>query len=157
LLGALRSCALANFFGVAMTCKSCASGKQEYFSGELSVAFLPIEKLQLGLVHIIQKIAGSVRRALANVGSRSVARNFFSTQYVHVVFHATSPVSPTHRSDHLTRSVRRRTASFKSPYRTSSGNLACCLAKETEILGAKHNLLCEARLSLWEPDPQTLE
>jgi hypothetical protein len=39
-----------------MACKSCASDKQEYFSGELSVAFLPIEKIQLAPVHIVQKI-----------------------------------------------------------------------------------------------------
>jgi hypothetical protein len=39
-----------------MACKSCASDKQEYFSGKLSVAFLAIEKLKLAPVHVIQKI-----------------------------------------------------------------------------------------------------
>jgi len=43
-----------------MTRKSCASDKQEYFSGELSVAFLPIEKLQLAW--IIHDFAGGKRK-----------------------------------------------------------------------------------------------
>jgi len=39
-----------------MACKSCASEKQQYFSGELSVAFLAIEKLEKGPVYVVQKI-----------------------------------------------------------------------------------------------------
>jgi hypothetical protein len=39
-----------------MACKSCGSDKQQYFSGELSVAFLAIEKLKRAPVYVIQKI-----------------------------------------------------------------------------------------------------
>ena len=39
-----------------MACKSCGSEKQQYFSGELSVAFLAIEKLKRDPVYVIQKI-----------------------------------------------------------------------------------------------------
>ena len=39
-----------------MACKSCGSEKQQYFSGELSVAFLAIEKLKQAPVYVIQKI-----------------------------------------------------------------------------------------------------
>jgi hypothetical protein len=39
-----------------MACKSCASGKQNYFSGELSLAFPTIAKLKLAPVYIIQKV-----------------------------------------------------------------------------------------------------
>ena len=39
-----------------MACKSCASEKQQYFSGELSVAFLSIEKLKQAPIYVVQKI-----------------------------------------------------------------------------------------------------
>jgi len=39
-----------------MACKSCASEKQQNFSGEFSVAFRPIKKLNLAPVNFIQKI-----------------------------------------------------------------------------------------------------
>jgi hypothetical protein len=39
-----------------MACKSCASEKQQYFTGELSVAFLAVEKLKKGPVYVVQKI-----------------------------------------------------------------------------------------------------
>ncbi len=39
-----------------MACKSCGSEKQRYFSGELSVAFLAIEKLKQAPVYVVQKI-----------------------------------------------------------------------------------------------------
>lgn len=39
-----------------MACKSCASEKQQYFSGELSVAFLAIEKLKKGPIYIVRKV-----------------------------------------------------------------------------------------------------
>jgi hypothetical protein len=39
-----------------MACKSCASEKQQYFSGELSVAFLAIERLKKDSVYVVQKI-----------------------------------------------------------------------------------------------------
>jgi len=39
-----------------MACKSCASEKQQYFSGELSVAFLAVEKLQKDPVYVVQNI-----------------------------------------------------------------------------------------------------
>jgi len=39
-----------------MACKSCASEKQQYFSGELSVAFLAVDKLQKDPVYVVQKI-----------------------------------------------------------------------------------------------------
>ena len=39
-----------------MACKSCASEKQQDFSGELSVAFLAIEKLKKDPVYVVQKI-----------------------------------------------------------------------------------------------------
>jgi hypothetical protein len=39
-----------------MACKSCGSEKQQNFSGELSVAFLAIEKLKQDPVYVIQKI-----------------------------------------------------------------------------------------------------
>ena len=39
-----------------MACKSCASEKQQYFSGELSVAFLAVEKLKQAPVYVVQKI-----------------------------------------------------------------------------------------------------
>ena len=39
-----------------MACKSCASENQQYFSGELSVAFLPIEKLKQAPVYVVQRI-----------------------------------------------------------------------------------------------------
>ena len=39
-----------------MACKSCGSEKQQYFSGELSVAFLAIEKLKQSPVYVVQKI-----------------------------------------------------------------------------------------------------
>ena len=39
-----------------MACKNCASERQQYFSGELSVAFLAIEKLNQTPVYVIQKI-----------------------------------------------------------------------------------------------------
>jgi len=39
-----------------MACKSCASEKQQNFSGEFSVAFRPIEKVNLAPVNFIQKI-----------------------------------------------------------------------------------------------------
>lgn len=39
-----------------MACKKCASEKQQYFSGELSVAFLAIEKLKQSPVYVVQKI-----------------------------------------------------------------------------------------------------
>jgi len=47
---------LADLLGVAMACKSCGSEKQRYFSGELSVAFLAIEKLKQAPVYVVQKI-----------------------------------------------------------------------------------------------------
>jgi hypothetical protein len=39
-----------------MACKKCASEKQQHFSGELSVAFLAIEKLKQSPVYVTQKI-----------------------------------------------------------------------------------------------------
>ena len=39
-----------------MACKSCGSEKQQYFSAELSVAFLAVEKLKHAPVYVIQKI-----------------------------------------------------------------------------------------------------
>ena len=39
-----------------MACMKCASEKQQYFSGELSVAFLAIEKLKQSPVYVVQKI-----------------------------------------------------------------------------------------------------
>jgi len=39
-----------------MACKSCASEKQQGFSGEMSVAFQPIKKLKQAPVYFIQKI-----------------------------------------------------------------------------------------------------
>ncbi len=39
-----------------MACKKCASEKQQYFPGELSVAFLAIEKLKQPPVYVVQKI-----------------------------------------------------------------------------------------------------
>jgi hypothetical protein len=39
-----------------MACKSCASEKLQYFSGELSVASLSIEKLKQAPVYVVQKI-----------------------------------------------------------------------------------------------------
>jgi hypothetical protein len=47
---------VAILFGGAMACKSCGSEKQQHFSGELSVAFLAIEKLKQAPVYVIQKI-----------------------------------------------------------------------------------------------------
>lgn len=38
-----------------MACKSCASGKQQYFSGELSVAFLDMARLNQSPVYVVQK------------------------------------------------------------------------------------------------------
>jgi hypothetical protein len=38
-----------------MACKSCASEKQQYFSGELSLASLTIEKLKQAPVYVVQK------------------------------------------------------------------------------------------------------
>jgi len=39
-----------------MTCKSCASEKQQDFSGDFSVAFRPIEKLNLTPVNFVRKV-----------------------------------------------------------------------------------------------------
>ena len=39
-----------------MACKGCGSEKQQYFSGELSVAFPAIEKLKQAPVYVVQKI-----------------------------------------------------------------------------------------------------
>ncbi|MGC1415347.1 MAG: hypothetical protein WA817_08705 [Candidatus Acidiferrum sp.] len=39
-----------------MACKSCGSDKQQYFSGELSVAFPAIEKLKQAPVYVLQKL-----------------------------------------------------------------------------------------------------
>ena len=39
-----------------MECKSCGSEKQQYFSGELSVAFPAVEKLKQAPVYVVQKI-----------------------------------------------------------------------------------------------------
>jgi len=39
-----------------MACKSCGSEKQQYFSGELSVAFPAIEKLNRAPVYVVQRI-----------------------------------------------------------------------------------------------------
>jgi len=39
-----------------MACKSCGSEKQQYFSGELSVAFPAIEKLNQAPVYFVQRI-----------------------------------------------------------------------------------------------------
>ena len=39
-----------------MACRSCASEKQQNFSGELSLAFLAIEKLKNDPVYVVQKI-----------------------------------------------------------------------------------------------------
>ena len=39
-----------------MACKSCGSEKQQHFSGELSVAFLAVEKLKQAPVYVVQKI-----------------------------------------------------------------------------------------------------
>jgi hypothetical protein len=47
---------LAILFGGAMACKSCGSDKQQYFSGELSVAFPVIEKLKQAPVYVLQKL-----------------------------------------------------------------------------------------------------
>ena len=52
----LTTCILANLSGGGMACKSCSSDKQQYFSGELSVTFLPIEKLKQAPVYVVQKI-----------------------------------------------------------------------------------------------------
>ncbi len=38
-----------------MACKSCTSAKQHYFSGELSVTFLAVEKLKVAPVYVVQK------------------------------------------------------------------------------------------------------
>ena len=47
---------MTNFVGGVMVCKSCGSEKQQYFSGELSVAFPAIEKLKKAPVYVVQKI-----------------------------------------------------------------------------------------------------
>jgi predicted nucleic-acid-binding Zn-ribbon protein len=39
-----------------MACKSCGSEKQQYLSGELSVAFPAVEKLKQAPVYVVQKI-----------------------------------------------------------------------------------------------------
>jgi len=39
-----------------MACKSCGSEKQQYFSGELAVAFPAISKLKHSPIYVVQKI-----------------------------------------------------------------------------------------------------
>jgi len=39
-----------------MACKACASERQQSFSGELSVAFPGVERLNLSPVYVCQKI-----------------------------------------------------------------------------------------------------
>jgi hypothetical protein len=47
---------VARCFGETVACKGCGSEKQQYFSGELSVAFLTVEKVKQAPVYVVQKI-----------------------------------------------------------------------------------------------------
>jgi hypothetical protein len=47
---------VARRYGETVACKGCGSENQQYFSGELSIAFLAVEKVKQAPAYVVQKI-----------------------------------------------------------------------------------------------------